>query len=223
MTVVEGDESIRIDPASTPATVTGPNGAPVDFTLKIPGVIRRQYRGTLTVSSVGNLLFPVVTMDREIAVGSITGAELPSSAVPVVALAVQAVAARSFLCAARAPRHPQAEFCDTTHCQFLRAPAVTGTKVDVAMQSTRNLVLAFGPLIVPAHYSASCGGQTDEANLDGYQYRSVLCEPCRRDHTPRRGHGLGLCQTGAVSLARSGWTWRQILAKYYPGCTIRTL
>lgn len=34
------------------------------------------------------------------------------------------------------------------------------------------------------------------------------------------GHGVGMCQMGAVGLARSGLDYRQILARYYPGCEI---
>ncbi len=37
------------------------------------------------------------------------------------------------------------------------------------------------------------------------------------------GHGVGLCQTGAQRLARTGADWRAILAHYYPGAEIRPL
>ena len=30
------------------------------------------------------------------------------------------------------------------------------------------------------------------------------------------GHGVGLCQYGALELARQGWSWRRILGFYYP-------
>ncbi len=35
------------------------------------------------------------------------------------------------------------------------------------------------------------------------------------------GHGVGLCQWGARGLAEAGRTWRQILAHYYPGASLR--
>lgn len=35
-----------------------------------------------------------------------------------------------------------------------------------------------------------------------------------------RGHGVGLCQTGALGLAREGATARQILSHYYPGAVV---
>jgi peptidoglycan hydrolase-like amidase len=220
--IVEGQGRIVVDAARTPISVAGPNESPVSFLLEIPGVIRRRYFGLLTITSAGRLLRSVVAMDSEIAVGSIVGAELPVRGTPANAFAAQAVAARSFLCgAASKDRHAGAQFCDTTHCQFLRAPAVEGSVLESVVRATRGLVLSSGSAVIPAHYSAACGGHTDSLELDNYQYRSVVCEPCRRDGIRRRGHGLGLCQTGAISLARSGWKWREIVAKYYPGCVIR--
>ncbi|MBK6765225.1 MAG: SpoIID/LytB domain-containing protein [bacterium] len=37
------------------------------------------------------------------------------------------------------------------------------------------------------------------------------------------GHGVGLCQLGAVAMAQQGWTMLKILAHYYPGAELRTL
>jgi stage II sporulation protein D len=37
------------------------------------------------------------------------------------------------------------------------------------------------------------------------------------------GHGLGLCQIGANGMAKRGFTFRQILAHYYPGTKVRAL
>jgi peptidoglycan hydrolase-like amidase len=220
--ITEGGQATRIGSAATPFFVSGPDGTPVRFLLEVPGVIRRCYFGTLAIYSEGRLLRAVITMDRETAVSSIAGAELPARATPLAALAAQAVAARSFLCVALNPRHHDAQFCDTTHCQFLRSPAAAGSLVEQATHATQRLVLTNGSSVIPAHYSAACGGHTDSAELDHYRYQAVICEPCRRDHIARRGHGLGLCQTGAISLAHAGWNWRDIAAKYYPGCVIRS-
>ncbi len=35
------------------------------------------------------------------------------------------------------------------------------------------------------------------------------------------GHGMGLCQRGAIGLARQGASWRDILQRYFPGAVIR--
>ena len=37
------------------------------------------------------------------------------------------------------------------------------------------------------------------------------------------GHGIGLCQVGAVSLAKQGWTFQQIIKYYYKGVSIEEL
>jgi stage II sporulation protein D len=37
------------------------------------------------------------------------------------------------------------------------------------------------------------------------------------------GHGVGMCQWGARGLAAAGWTYREILAHYYPGTEIRRM
>lgn len=31
------------------------------------------------------------------------------------------------------------------------------------------------------------------------------------------GHGVGLCQWGAISLSKMGWSYEDILDHYYPG------
>jgi stage II sporulation protein D len=37
------------------------------------------------------------------------------------------------------------------------------------------------------------------------------------------GHGIGLCQTGALAMARAGRNNRQILEHYYPATRIQSL
>ena len=37
------------------------------------------------------------------------------------------------------------------------------------------------------------------------------------------GHGVGMCQAGAVGRARAGQDFRTILRTYYPGTTVGTI
>lgn len=37
------------------------------------------------------------------------------------------------------------------------------------------------------------------------------------------GHGVGMCQTGAQSLAKQGWSFERILAHYFPGSLLQKL
>ncbi|MBR4627426.1 MAG: stage II sporulation protein D [Ruminococcus sp.] len=49
----------------------------------------------------------------------------------------------------------------------------------------------------------------------------VRCENDETIFTTRGyGHGVGMSQYGAEAMAKDGSTWREILDRYYPGCTI---
>src|SRR5271157_1117502 len=99
-------------------TVTSRESGPVDFNLAVPGKIKRHYRGTLELRPDFRGLSAVVTMDLETAVASVVAAE-GTVDTPSEALKALAVAARSYFVAGKG-RHRDFDFCDTTHCQFLR-------------------------------------------------------------------------------------------------------
>jgi peptidoglycan hydrolase-like amidase len=248
-----------------------------DFELAIPGKISRRYRGVLEVKAVASILVPVVRMDLETAVASVVQAESAPDT-PLEAIRAQAVATRSYLVAARG-RHRDFDFCDTTHCQFLREPPPPESNASRATLATRGLVLAYQDHAVAAMFTRSCGGRTrtpQEVGLssNGYPYFSAICDYCVRhpsrwvrhlaqadaididlrehkeafrldidrrlnwDAVPSnnftthsdakgvvldgtgQGHGIGLCQAGAKAMARSGATFREILAHYYPNTTL---
>jgi hypothetical protein len=204
--------------------ITGPTGQSADLQLSVPGRITRRFHGRLDVILDGSELVPVVSMDLETAVASVVAAEQIGST-PPEALKAQAVAARSFFIAARR-RHGGFGFCDTTHCQFLREPPAADHPAARAARETAGLVLTFRGAPFPAFYSASCGGRTRtlaDAGLedaDGYPYFSV---ECGRHHAAgdRNGHGIGMCQKGAASLAAErGASFAEILQHYYPVTTL---
>lgn len=154
-----------------------------EFAASVPGKITRRYSGKLEIRPDARELIIVVVMPMETAVASVVAAESPPHA-PIEALKAQAVAARSFLVAGKG-RHLNFDFCDTTHCQFLRAPPGPATAAFQAAAATRGLVLAYKDEVFAAMYSASCGGQTHTlADLGipvhGYPYFAVTCNYCRR-------------------------------------------
>jgi hypothetical protein len=237
----------------------GRTGGAGDVELGVPGRITRRFRGRVGVAAAAatsitsttsmrsmtsitaDELAPVVTMDLETAVGSVVAAEQTGSA-PLEALKALAVAARSYFSGfagagggrSRYRRHSRQsgfEFCDTTHCQFLRGPAADGSPARRAAQETAGLVLAFRGEVLAALYSASCGGRTrsladagfaaNEGPADGYPYFSVECSYCaRRASGVREGHGVGLCEAGAAGLAADAVPYREILSYYYPDTTL---
>lgn len=209
---------------------TGSTGRSTDLDLSVPGRITRRFHGRLHVAPARHELIPVVSMDLETAVASVVAAEQIMSA-PAEALKAQAVAARSFFVAARG-RHRGFEFCDTTHCQFLRAPPAPDHPAIRAARDTTGLVIAFRGRPVPAFYSATCGGRTRtlaDAGLQpagGYPYFSVACLYCarRHGHPMAGGHGIGLCQNGAGAMAGAhGASFSEILRHYYPETSLEML
>ena len=167
--------------------VTARDGGAVAFRLTVPGKIHRVYRGKLTIEIGGQPrnpeLLAVVSMDRETAVASIVAAEMAESS-PMEALKAQAVATRSFLTAGA--RHKDFDFCDTTHCQFLKSPPPLASRVSAAVEATRGLVIAYRGKPLAAMYSSRCGGQTRSLRDVGmepgaeYPYYAVPCRWCRQ-------------------------------------------
>lgn len=214
--ILEGSQTVSI---TSPAHVSSPTGGPADFLLVIPGKIERCFHGRLTITGRDELN-AIVEMDLETAVASVVFAELPPGT-PDEALKAQAVIARSFLVAS-GPRHRGFQFCDTTHCQFLRGNPPRGSHAALAAELTAGLLLTYDGIVIAPAYSAACGGRTLALNTKAYPFQSIECEYCRRHPTdPVRGHRLGLCQVGASGMAAKGLGFREILNHYYPGTVVK--
>ncbi len=217
---LEGSTSAHL---RSPATIMGRDGREAAFILSVPGKIRREFHGTAEIRRDGGHLEAIVTMDRETAVSSIVAAE-GGDATPFEARKAQAVVARSFLDATRA-RHRDFDFCDTTHCQFLREPPADSSSAFRAAAETRGEILTYDGHVIAALYSADCGGHTvplDQAGWRGatdraaYPFFGVECPV----HGKISGHRVGMCQVGAAEMARRGAGFREILTHYFPATAI---
>jgi hypothetical protein len=192
---IDGEVQLQRTPESEPAQGGALHAHALDlrvenssrFWLEVPGKLRRQFIGTLEILAHGQTLEAVVTMPLETAVASVVQAESPSGA-RMEALKAQAVAARSFL-VARQSAHSGFDFCDTTHCQFLRPPLGQASPAAEATRATAELILTWRdeesaqdrPL--PAMYARSCGGRSRTlreigAPGKGYPYYAVHCVYC---------------------------------------------
>ena len=165
--------SVRVSPRDGPAP---------DFLVSVPGRIERRFRGSLEVTAAQRELTSIVLMDLEVAVASAVAAESPPGA-SLEALKAQAVVTRSYYVATRG-RHADFDFCDTTHCQFLRQPPAASHPAALAAAQTQGLVLAYRDAPLAALFSANCGGRTRTlaelgVETDGYPYFSVECPSCR--------------------------------------------
>jgi stage II sporulation protein D (peptidoglycan lytic transglycosylase) len=171
---------------TTEVRAFGRNHASTTLILGISEKITRRYQGTLVVKSGEGVVLPVITMDLETAVASVVAAEaMPGT--ELEALKAQAVVTRSYFFAG-AGRHHEFDFCDLTHCQFLREPPAPGSNVATASQATRGLVLRYEGKPIATMFTRSCGGRTRtpaELNISEgtYPYFSVVCAYCNRNPT----------------------------------------
>lgn len=217
--VIQTSEFARLD---GPAKITGPKGSFTRFTISLPNGVTREYYGRLEVRRHFYELQLIVEMDRELAVASILEAEGAYS-LPPEALRAQAIAARSYMLAVGG-RHEGFDMCDSTHCQQLKNPPSSNSVVVKAALATRGQVLTYGDKIVPAMYSANCGGHTRKfgsATGAPGEYHFVVVECSRQGHAS--GHGVGLCQLGAVDMAAAGASAAEILDHYFPGTQIEMI
>ena len=222
--VVQGERAL---PLTGPAKVSGRNGAMMHFLLAAPGVAPREYIGRLEVRRSGSELLAIVEMDRETAVAAIVEAE-GAAGLPFEASKAQAVVTRSYLAGAH-NRHQGFDFCDNEHCQLLKGLARTASAGSRAALETRGQVLVYKGDVIPAMYSANCGGHTKSLAQTkwegaaipqpGYPYFSVAC-PLRGKAS---GHGVGMCQMGAIAIAEHGYPARIILGHYFPGTTVEAM
>ncbi|MFI5096861.1 MAG: SpoIID/LytB domain-containing protein [Candidatus Acidiferrales bacterium] len=163
---------------------TGRNQDATSFVLGVPGKLERRYRGTLDVRIVGGVLVPVITMALETAVSSVVQAE-SLAGTPFEALKAQAVVTRSYFVAG-AGRHAEFDFCDLTHCQFLREAPRPGSPAVRAAEATRDLIITFDDKPVTAMFTRSCGGHTltpAEIGIPSgeYPFFSVVCDFCYKN------------------------------------------
>lgn len=257
-------------------SVTARDGGAAEFQLEVPGKLTRLYRGQLSLRVADGQILLLLGMERETAVASIVAAEMRADA-PQEALKAQAVVTRSFL--ATSGHHAGFDFCDTTHCQFLKSPPPAASPVWRAVEATRGQVLIYRGQTLAALYSSRCGGRTRSlreaglqaanASADNYPYFAVDCPWCHKHPLLWRrtasapppapgnerariqwdrqkgwsalpgsnytlaahgsswqveghnaGHGLGLCQMGAIGMAESGSEYRQILLHFYPNTEV---
>jgi hypothetical protein len=185
-----------------------------ELIVSVPDRIRRQFRGVLELRESDGILRALVRTDLETAVAAAVAAESAPGA-PLEALKAQAIVSRSFYLSSPR-RHPDFDYCDTTHCQFFRALPGLETNFRLAVEATKGVMLTYEGSMLPAFYSANCGGRTRTSHLDGYPYFEVDCPVRGR----KQGHGMGFCQKGASELARQGLSFQEILDHYFPATAL---
>jgi peptidoglycan hydrolase-like amidase len=178
----------------------------------------------IKITRVGQPFYGQVrTLDLEDYLVGVVSSEM-SDKWPLEALMAQAVAARTYAMA-----HLRAgaafDMDDTTKYQAYkyRKPGAA-PNVEKAVMATAGMALRYGGKLISAVYSASNGGQVRSSkDRWGSNIAYLQAKPDPWDKAtglPRFGHGVGMSQRGAQWAANHGVSWRDILAFYYPGCTL---
>jgi hypothetical protein len=139
---------------------------------------------------------------------------------PLEALKAQAIAARSYAVSSRRHAQDGADVCATTHCQAWD-PHSGDPDSDHAVDETSGQVVTYGGRIVGTPYFGHCDGHTRNSE-DVWSRKVGYCQsvPCICGHTELHGHGVGMCQRGAVAMAQMGATCDEILKHYYRGIEV---
>jgi len=114
-----------------------------DFTIEVPGLKKRAYRGRLHVEQGFQRLVNEIGLEDYVA--SVVGSELDSA--PKAAQQALAIAARTFALKKVELHEP---LCDTTHCQFYR-----GKRAEIRTRTEGQVLKKQEPLAFP-RYAASC-------------------------------------------------------------------
>src|SRR5438105_8827771 len=169
------------------------------------GSFRREYPGALAVDDGGTELRLINEVELEDYVASVVGAEMDAG--PRAAREALAIVVRSFAIRGEQAGH----LCDTTHCQWYRG--LKGADIESARRTAGEVLLSADGRAAPAFHSQDCQGATRTG------WRSAVRTPDTHPPGLKRGHGhgVGLCQRGALFQASKGASAHQILARYFPG------
>lgn len=138
---------------------------------------------------------------------------------PTEALKAQAVAARSYAATSHAHTDVGADICTTTHCQAWNSAHYAET--DAAVDATAGQVVVYGGEIVRCYYFGHCDGHTrDVGDVWNRELPYLVSVPCICGYTSLYGHGVGMCQRGAMAMAKQGSSYVDILKHYYTGVEV---
>ena len=136
------------------------------------------------------------------------------------ALKAQAIASRSFAVSTRRHARDGFDMCTTTHCQRWQ-PVRRDPDADRAVDQTAGQVAVHNGRIVATPFFGHCDGRTrssEEVWSGAVQYCQSV--PCECGQTRLHGHGVGMCQSGAIAMALAGATADDILKHYYTGINV---
>lgn len=168
----------------------------------------------------------VVELPIEKYVLGVVPSEIPNAATaPLEACKAQAIASRT-IGYARTKNGETITDESGVH-QAYRAPRGVDGAYSVchrAVSDTKGILLYYkGKVAESAVYSHSNGGHINSPKDAGWPGTQPYLVSKDDPHTlaPKKGHGVGMSQVGAVYMAKQGLSYSDILTFYYPGTTTK--
>ena len=168
----------------------------------------------------------IVEVDFEQYIAAVVASEIGNAALE--ACKVQAIIARTYAIS-RGVLNGAAISDESSSAQAYRAPRYNKQQYPnciAGAQATEGIVLHYKNKIISTVYSASNGGRTVSAKERwGNDYPYLIAQDDPWDAAvgkKKNGHGVGLSQEGAMYAAKIGVSFRDILAFYYPGTTLKS-
>jgi stage II sporulation protein D len=185
---------------------------------------KRWYRGNIIVKNSGNGLTVINQVDLETYLRGVVPSEMPSGW-NIEAHKAQAIAARSYAVANMGKRAKYGyDLKDTPEDQAYGGASSETIRTNLAVNETKGQVLVCGNKVIPAYYHSSSGGYTVNSGAVWFKdlpfVRSV---PSFDGNLPKRGHGIGMSQHGANTLANHGYSAYQILGYFYQNVKLYSL
>jgi stage II sporulation protein D len=127
----------------------------------------RQYGGTLEVrfDHLGHLA-AINEISVDAYLKGVVPSEMPAG-FPMEALRTQAILSRSVVLTEKTIKHlnDPYDLCAHVHCQVYSGLTQEDPRTNAAVDATQGMVLVNDGMLVEPHYSAVCGGHTEDASL----------------------------------------------------------
>lgn len=161
----------------------------------------------------------IVDVDIEDYVACVVASEIGNA--PLEACKAQAVAARTFA-VARGVLKGKVISDSASAAQAYRASRISYSTCVQAAKDTMGLILTYDGKPISTVYCDANGGRTYSSKevWGGDKPYLIAREDKWNGSQKKNGHGVGMSQKGAISAAKQGISYKEILSFYYPNTTL---
>lgn len=161
----------------------------------------------------------IVDVDIEDYVACVVASEIGNA--PLEACKAQAIAARTFA-VARGVLKGKVISDSASTAQAYRANRISYSNCVQAAKDTMGLILTYDGKPISTVYCDANGGRTYSSKevWGGDKPYLITREDKWNGSQKKNGHGVGMSQKGAISAAKQGISYKEILSFYYPNTTL---